>query len=87
MISKEMVIKEIFNYLQAFMIESNWIAIGIPEQARSLFTTFCLMGNINPNTSICDNMLLKLYNDSDMESIHVSYYDFNLYMCELLHSS
>ncbi len=54
------------------------------EQARALFTTLCFIGDINPDTAICDNMLLELYNDSDMESVDISYDEFDLYMCELL---
>lgn len=74
----------IYKRLKTFMIESNWLDNNTPEQARALFTTLCFIGDINPDTAICDNMLLELYNDSDMESVDISYDEFDLYMCELL---
>ena len=78
------IVETIYKRLKTFMIESNWLDHNTPEQARALFTTLCFIGDINPDTSICDNMLLELYNDSDMESIDMSYDEFDLYMCELL---
>lgn len=74
----------IYKRLKTFMIESNWLDNNTLEQARALFTTLCFIGDINPDTAICDNMLLELYNDSDMESVDISYDEFDLYMCELL---
>lgn len=74
----------IYKRLKTFMIESNWLDNNTPEQARALFPTLCFIGDINPDTAICDNMLLELYNDSDMESVDISYDEFDLYMCELL---
>ncbi len=80
----KMIVETIFKRLKMFMIESNWLDNNTPEQARALFTTLCFMGGIDADTSACDNMLLELYNDSDMESIDMSYDEFDLYMCELL---
>ena len=74
----------IYKRLKMFLIESNWLDKNTSEQARALFTTLCFIGDINPDTAICDNMLLELYNESDMESIDMSYDEFDLYMCELL---
>lgn len=78
------IVETIYKRLKTFMIESNWLDNNIPEQVRALFTTLCFIGDINPDTAICDNMLLELYNDSDMESVDISYDEFDLYMCELL---
>lgn len=80
----KIIAEEIYKRLHAFMIQSNWLDNNTPEQARALFTTLSFIGDINPDTSICDNILLKLYNDSGIESVDVSYDDFDLYMCELL---
>lgn len=82
--TSKMIVEEIYKCLHEFMIQSNWLDNNTPEQARALFTTLSFIGDINPDTSICDNMLLELYNDSDMESVDVSYDDFDLYMCELI---
>ena len=78
------IVQTIYKRLKMFMIESNWFDSNTPEQARALFTTLCFIGDIRPDTAICDNMLLELYNDSDMESTDISYDEFDLYMCELL---
>ena len=83
MIDKQ-IVDTIYKKLKMFMIESNWLDNNTAEQARSLFTTLCFIGDINPDTAICDNMLLELYNDSDMESTDISYDEFDSYMCELL---
>ena len=42
------------------------------------------MGGIDADTSVCDNMLLELYNDSDVESIDMSYDDFENFMVKLI---
>lgn len=78
------IVETIYKRLKMFLIESNWLDKNTPEQARALFTALCFIGDINPDTAICDNMLLELYNDSDMESVDISYGEFDLYMCELL---
>lgn len=80
----KMIVETIYKRLKMFMIESNWLDKNTPEQARALFTALCFIGDINPDTATCDNMLLELYNDADMESIDISYDEFDLYMCELL---
>ena len=63
------IVETIYKRLKMFLIESSWLDKNTPEQARALFTTLCFIGDINPDTAICDNMLLELYNESDMESI------------------
>lgn len=78
------IVEMIYKRLKMFMLESNWLDKNTPEQARLMFTTLCFIGDINPDTAACDNMVLELYNDSDMESIDISYDEFDLYMCELL---
>ena len=80
----KMIIEAVYKHLKSFMIQSNWLDNNTPEQARAMFTSICLMGDISPDTSVCDNMLLELYNDSNMESVDISYDDFDFYMCELL---
>lgn len=65
-------------------MQSNWLDNNTPEQARALFITLCFMGGIDADTSVCDNMLLELYNDSDVESIDMSYDDFENFMVKLI---
>lgn len=78
------IVETIYKRLKMFMIESNWLDGNTPEQARALFITLCFIGDIRPDTANCDNILLELYNDSEMKSIDISYDEFDLYMCELL---
>lgn len=75
---------EIFEYLENFMIQNNWLDEYTPKQARAIFTTICLVGNIDIDTAACDNMLLELYNKADIETIDISYDDFESYMVELI---
>ena len=74
---------ELFNYLKSFMIGSGWHDGNTAEQARAIFTTLCFVGNIDADTSECDNMLLNLYIEADMEDL-VGYDDFESYMIELI---
>lgn len=76
--------KELFEYLGNFMIQNNWLDEYTPKQARAIFTTICLIENIDADTAVCDNMLLELYNKADMESIDINYDDFEDYMMELI---
>lgn len=74
----------IYKRLKMFMLQSNWLDDNTSEKARTLFTTLCFMGGIDADTSICNNMLLELYNDQDMESIDISYDKFENYMVKLI---
>lgn len=76
--------KELFEYLENYMIQNNWLDEYTLKQARAIFTTICLVGNIDADTAACDNMLLELYNKADMESIDISYDDFENYMVKLI---
>ena len=81
----KMIVEAIYEHLKRHMIESDFIYDEYAlDQARALFTSLCVIGDISPDTSACDNMLLELYEDSDMESIDEPYDNFNAYMCELL---
>lgn len=74
----------IYKRLKMFMLQSNWLDDNTSEKARTLFTTLCFMGGIDADTSICNNMLLELYNGQDMESIDISYDKFENYMVKLI---
>ena len=74
---------ELFDYLKSFMIGSNWNEGNTPEQAKAIFTTLCFVGNIDVDTSECDNILLELYYDAEMEDI-MSYEEFDYFMVEFI---
>ena len=71
--------EEILEYLEQFMFHTNWDDENTPEQARSLFTTICLMENIDADTSECDKILSHLYWLSELEEI-IEYEDFVNFM-------
>lgn len=76
--------EQLFEYLEDFMIQNNWLDEYTPKQARAIFTTICLVGNIDADTAVCDNMLFELYNKAYIESIDINYDDFEEYMIELI---
>lgn len=77
-------VKELSKYLEEFMIQSNWLDENVPKQARAIFTTICFVGNIDTDTSKCDNILLHLYNVACIEDCDVSYEEFESFMVELI---
>lgn len=44
----------------------------------------CIMGDVEADTSVCDNILLELYNDLGMQNIDVQYNDFEDFMVGLM---
>lgn len=75
---------EILNYLKKFLIHLNWLDENVPEQARALFTAWCLMENVDADTGKCDSILLSLYNDSDLKSAFISYNELENFMVGLI---
>jgi len=80
----ENTVEKLSKYLENFMIQSNWLDENIPEQARAIFTTMCFVGNIDADTSKCDNTLLHLYNVAAMEEVDITYDDFEHFMVSLI---
>lgn len=74
---------ELFNYLKSFMIESCWHDGNTAEQARAIFTTLCFVGNIDADTSECDNILIELYDETGMEDV-MRFDEFEYFMVELV---
>lgn len=74
----------IYKWLKIFINHSDWININMQEQARALFTTLCIIGDVEADTSICDNMLLELYNNLGTQNIDIQYNDFENFMVGLM---
>lgn len=53
------------------------------EQFRAIWTTYCIMMNLTPDTAKYDNKLLEIYNDYWCFSVR-SYEEYDLFMGELL---
>lgn len=75
--------QELFNYLKSFMIGSGWHDGNTAEQAKAIFTTLCFVGNIDADTSECDNILIELYDEAGMEDI-MRFEEFEYFMVELI---
>lgn len=75
---------KILEYLNNFLIQSNWLDENIPEQARALFTSWCLMENVEADTGKCDNALMKLYHNSALDSLNITYDEFENFMIGLI---
>ena len=60
-----------------------WDSIKTREQARAIFTTICVLCNIEADTRESDIILMKIYNKSSLENL-ISYNAFTDYMVELI---
>lgn len=74
----------LYNYLEQFMIQSNWADENTPEQARAIFTTLCFMCNIDADTKECDDILFALHWKSDLCSLDIKYEEFESFMLKLI---
>lgn len=71
------------DYLERFMITENWADGNTPEQARAIFTTACIVGELQADTLKADGILKDLYKKAALEDL-ISYDDFENFMYELL---
>lgn len=62
-------VDKLYEYLKGFMIHNNWYDENISEQARAIFTTICIVGNLDVDTSKVDEMMNDLYYRAAMECI------------------
>ena len=76
--------EKMFSYLKSFMLECEWEYKPFQEQARAIFTTICLMDNIDADTSTCDNMLMELWSEAALKDAGVDFYEFENYMVGLI---
>lgn len=72
--------REMFECLKSFIIENYWYDAYIPQQARSIFTTICMMWNIDADTAECDNMLNELWICAGVDEIEIDYEEFENFM-------
>lgn len=75
---------EILKYLNQFLIQENWLDENVSEQARALFTSWCLMEDIDADTRKCDESLLMLYDNAALKSIDITYDEFENFMIGLI---
>jgi hypothetical protein len=63
----------------------NWLSKNVPEKARAIFTTICIMSDWEADTSNAGILLMELYTEADIESVDFSYEDFVNFMLSLLY--
>ena len=79
----------LIEYLKDFLIQNNWCDTYTKEQSRAIFTTLCLMCNIDADTVECDEILSYVYEETDIiETLEFdecsTYGSFKNYMLELI---
>ena len=60
---------ELIEYLKNFLIQNDWCEKYTKEQARAIFTTICLTQNIDADTKKCDEILMYVYDASDIVEV------------------
>ena len=77
-------LNHMFDFLKEFMLCNSWDNGNVPQQAMAMFTAICVMGDIEADTSGCDNLLWELYRDCAMEDTEMSYDEFVNFMVGLI---
>lgn len=72
---------DIYRYLTQFLIQNNWDYEYTKNQARALWTSYCLIGGMDADSFFYDNDLLLLYDNAMLEEL-VTYENFNNFMTE-----
>ena len=72
--------QEMFEWLKSFMIENYWYDSHVPQQARSIFSTICMVWNIDADTADCDWMLNELWTCAGVDEIEIDYDEFENFM-------
>lgn len=72
--------KELFQALND-VLDRGWLGINEKEQLRAIFTTLCMVYELQADTAQCDDIIDILY---DIAVCDLSYRDFYNYMVELI---
>ena len=74
---------ELFNHLRFFMMDNDWSKGKTAEQAKAMFTTFCLVSNFDANSMDCASFLWILYTEANMKK-NMTLDEFESFMTELI---
>lgn len=77
-------LNKMFEYLKSFMIENYWEDTYSKKQSKAMFTTICLIGNIDADTNVCDSILFELWSSAAIGDCGVDYDEFESYMIDLI---
>lgn len=68
-----------------FLENNDWFDINVKEQARAIFTTICVVWDINADSGDCDTMVEHLYYVAGLDKDDlITYEDYYDYMVELI---
>lgn len=73
----------LYDQLITLVTENEWFDTNVKEQARAIFTTICVVWNIEVDTGEYDSMLINLYEKANLKRV-VDYTDYDNYMAELI---
>lgn len=75
--------QKLFDHLRFFMVDNDWNKGKTAEQAKAMFTTFCLVSNFDANSMDCAGFLWILYTEAHMKKI-MTLDEFESFMTELI---
>lgn len=78
------VTEELILFLKEFLRENSWREPLVQKQARAIFATVCMVGNIEPDTAECDNLLAEIYGIACRKEEKTDYKIFERYMVEII---
>lgn len=53
--------RDIMDYLEHYIVQTDWTKDDVSERGRAIFTAYCLMEGVDPNSRESDRLLLHLY--------------------------
>lgn len=73
---------EMFSWLAHFLIDNYWYDFNVPQQARSVFTTICMLYHVDfdSDLELCGDMLYELWLCASTDEIEIDYNDFVNFM-------
>ena len=74
--------EKLLNELKDFMLINNWENFNVPERAKAIFTTICLIGELGEEQR--SDILRNIYSVSMLEDL-TNYEDFEFFMTEYVH--
>lgn len=71
---------DIYEFLIQFLMQNNWEDEYTKEQAKALWTSYCLIAGLDADTAMYDNDLRILFDKATLDNA-ITYEEFDGYMC------
>ena len=72
---------DIYEFLIQFLIQNNWDDDYTRNQARALWTSYCLIAGLDVDTVMYNYDLQILFSKAKLDEI-ISYKEFDVFMCK-----